>query len=966
MDDRFPTNGNGVESQSTLKIRLENLLEKEAMIHNAFSSSRTELFVGRQRYFDRLDEHIHGDTPPLIVTGKPGMGKSALLANWRKRYISLNPANKTIIHFIGISPRTSSLASMQLRIIHELTYGFNLPPDIPTNQNDLNVAFVNALFMSAAKGKAVIILDGIERLEERDPAQVLSWLPIEVPANIRFILSVSPGTVFDVVAKRNWPVLEVAPLEVVERKQCIHAYLQNTHSTALSENHINTIVHAVQTSNPLYLDILMGELCIDDAPSIAGQKISRYLSAQNIEELILRVIERYELDDTLNGADASFFRNIMSLLLSAGNGLMENEINELLRGETPSPQNTPLKTLLPNMKHILIQHSNLILYKHNAFHDAIKSRYLSEEDEKRRFHLRLADYFGKNYSSQRAIEEFPWQLTQARSWNQLFGLLSDISFFNVLYETSAYAATYYWSQLEENSQMRIPYAYCTILESPENYIDRIKNLSFFLKEKNLLTEALKMFEHLVCYYEQNKDYENLPVAVGILADILYERGGMEESMQLHKDEEHIYRSVGNNYGLMRSLSRQAVIALANDDLENSLHLFRQEEQLCRELNDTYRLSYNLNKQAEILSLRHKTTLAAKLLTEAESISRGIGDMSGLSVCLGNKARIKKGSGNPEEAMTFLKEQEHLCRTLGNSKELSVCLGNQSLILTTLGDLDGAFVLLKEEESLCKNMRNEHGLSYNIGNRANILSIRGNLAEALELYKEQFSLFKKTLNKHGLSYNLGNQANIHYSLGNAEEAMSFYTEQERLCRELENEDGLSYALGNQAIILAEKGDPDKAMELHKEEERICRKFNNMEGLQRSLGNQASILYSKGHLHEALALHKEEERLCRKLGNKSELSACLGNQALVVKDLGNPDEAIGLLKEQEAICRDLGIKSGLAISLANQAEMLAQNPGQADEALPLAEEAYSITTSFGFQSLSHEIEPILRAIESRLGK
>ena len=390
------------------------------MIHDAFSSSRTDLFVGRQRYFDQLDEHIRGKTPPLIVTGKPGMGKSALLANWRKRYISLNPANKPIIHFIGISPRTSSLASMQLHIIHELTYGFNLPPDIPTNQNDLNVAFVNTLFMSAAKGTAVIMLDGIEQLEGINPAHVLSWLPIEVPANIRFILSVSPGTVFDAVAKRNWPVLEVAPFEVIERKQFIHAYLQNTHSTALSENHINTIAHAVQTSNPLYLDILMGELCIDEAPSVAGQKINRYLSAQNIEELILRVIERCELDDKRDGADASFFRNMMSLLSSAGNGLRENEINELLCGEAPSPPNMPLQTLLSKGKHILIQHSTLLLYKHNAFHDAVKSRYLSEEDEKKRLHLRLAGYFGKNYLSQRAIEELPWQLTHAKSLNQFF------------------------------------------------------------------------------------------------------------------------------------------------------------------------------------------------------------------------------------------------------------------------------------------------------------------------------------------------------------------------------------------------------------------------------------------------------------------------------------------------------------------------------------------------------------------
>ncbi|MCF6149381.1 MAG: tetratricopeptide repeat protein [Candidatus Kuenenia sp.] len=937
------------------------------MIHDAFASSKTELFVGRQRCFNYLDEHVKGGSPPLVVFGEPGIGKSALLANWGKCYLSLNPGNKLIIHFIDISSCTKSLDVMLLRIMRELKHGFNLPLNIPANRNDLNTAFVNSLSMAAAKGKVVIILDSIDQLEERELTQTFSWLPFEMPANIRLILSVSPGAMFDAIAKRNWPLLEVKPFETGEQSQFIHKYLQYTHSKTFNEDHIETITNATQTSNPLYLHMLMDELCIvNNATSAVEHRLKEYLSAQTVEDLILRVIERCENDTELNTAAPELFRKVMSLLSTSGTGLLENELKELLQEQTHRQTNIQLQTLLSNMKHILIQHSSLFIFKHRGFQNAVIRRYLSTEAEKIKYHLYLANYFEKNRLGLRSIKELPWHLSQARSWNALFRLLSDLSFFNALHETSNYDAMYYWSQIEENSQMRISYAYCAIMESPGNYLDRIKNLSFFLKEKNLLTEALKMFEYLVFYYGQNNDYDNLPIALGMLADILYERGGMEESMQLHRDEEQIYRSTGNNYGLMQSLSHQAIILFADNDWENALQLYKKEEKLCRELKDDYRLLYNLNKQAKIAFLRQETDLSMELLMEAESISRNLGDMSGLSVCLGNKARISKTSGNLDEAITLLKEQENICRTLGNNKELSACLGNQSLILISRGDFDGALALLKEEENLCKKLHNEHALSYNLGNRANIFSIRGNLAEALELYKKQSALFRKTLNKHGLSYNLGNQANIHYTLGNSDEAMSLYTEQERLCRELGNEDGLSYALGNQANIFADRGDLDKALELHKEEERICRKLSNIEGLQRSLGNQASILYSKGNLHDAFTLHKEEERLCKKLGNKKELSACLGNQALVIKDLGNPEEAIVLLKEQETICRALGLKSGLAISLANQAEILAQNTKQTNEALPLAEEAYTITTSFGFHSLSQEIEPILHTIRSLLSK
>ncbi|MBM4054669.1 MAG: NACHT domain-containing protein [Planctomycetes bacterium] len=964
MEDNSPVNAE--QKLSSLEIRSKNILERDARVHNAFSSSRTEFFIGRQEYFHRLDEHAKGNAPPLVITGEPGVGKSTLLANWEKHYRSLHPGNKFIVYFIGISPRTKNLEAVLLHIIMELKHEFNLPHDIPKNRNDINVAFVNSLSMAAAKGKVVIILDSIDLLEMQDPTEILSCIPYEISPHIRFILSASPGIISDALTKRNWPVLEIKPLEDEERKQFILEYLQYIPPKSLTKGHIDTIVRAPQTSNPLYLHMLMEELRIYDAESTAEQKMNLYLSAQNIEELILRIIEKCEHDNELNAAGSAFFRNVMSFLSVSRNGLSESEINELLHGEINLSPNAQLQAFLSKTKHLLIQNSNLFIFKHHSIYKAVKRRYLATEEEKTRFHLRLADYFEKKRMSPRSIEELPCQLTQAKSWNRLFGLLSDLSFFNALYEANSHDVMFYWSQIEKYSQMRIPYAYCAILETPVNYLDGIENLSLFLKERNLLTEALKMYEYLVYYYGQNKDFDNLPIALGILADILYERGGMGEAMQLHKDEEQIYRAVGNNYGLIQSLSHQAIIMFADNDWENAITLFREEEQLCRKLKDNYRLAYNLIKQAEILSLLQKPDHAAEVLAEAESICRNTGDMSGLSVCFGNKARINKISGNLDEALASLKEQEKLCRTLSNNKELSDCLGNQSLILITRGNLDEALTLLKQEEYLCKNLCNEHGLSYNLGNRANVLSIRGNLAESLELYKEQSTLFRKTLNKHGLSYNLGNQANIHYSMGNLDEAMSLYSAQERLCRELENEDGLSYALGNQANILAEKGNLDKALELHKEEERICRKLDNMDGLQRSLGNQASILYSKGNLHGAIALHREEERLCKILGNKKDLSACLGNQALVVKDLGKPDEAIVLLKEQETICRELGIQSGLAISLANQAEILAQNPGRINEALALAEKAYTIAASFGFHSLTQEIEPVLHTVKSLLNK
>jgi hypothetical protein len=61
-------------------------IDRKAMNHEAFAESRRGVYIGREEYFERLNEQADGDGPPLAVLGESGSGKSALLANWVERY----------------------------------------------------------------------------------------------------------------------------------------------------------------------------------------------------------------------------------------------------------------------------------------------------------------------------------------------------------------------------------------------------------------------------------------------------------------------------------------------------------------------------------------------------------------------------------------------------------------------------------------------------------------------------------------------------------------------------------------------------------------------------------------------------------------------------------------------------------------------------------------------------------------
>ena len=160
-------------------------LDRDAMEHEVFAQSLAKVYIGRKEYFDRLDEHAHGDGPPLVILGESGSGKSALLANWAFQYREKHPEELLIMHFIGSTPYSTDWMAMLRRIMGEFKRRFDIKGDIPDKPDALRLAFANWLSMAAAKGRVILILDALNQLEDRDGAPDLVWLPPVMPAKIR-------------------------------------------------------------------------------------------------------------------------------------------------------------------------------------------------------------------------------------------------------------------------------------------------------------------------------------------------------------------------------------------------------------------------------------------------------------------------------------------------------------------------------------------------------------------------------------------------------------------------------------------------------------------------------------------------------------------------------------------------------------------------------------------------------------
>jgi tetratricopeptide (TPR) repeat protein len=891
-----------------------DILDSEEIGHRAFAYNLAKVYIGGEAYFKELNKHVASSAQPLVILGESGSGKSALLANWGIKYQLEHPEELVIMHFIGATALSSNWVVMLAMMMGEMKMRFNIAGKIPEDPNKLRDAFLNCLFTANTRGKVLLIIDALNQLNDKEGAQELTWLPMQIPENVKIILSTKPGKVMRVVQEREYPTLTVQPLNQGEIEQLVDKYLAQ-YSKQLNHTQVKEIVEDPHSSNPLALRILLEELRQFGVYERLDEIIDMYLKANSITEMYELVLERCEGD--FEGERQGLVRDALGNIWASRRGISEAELLDLLGSDGRALPHRVWAPLYLSLEQSLFDRGGHIDFFNEYIRHAVEKRYLSTQDKKVSAHIGLANYFeSMEGNPPRQLNELPWQLAKASKWQRLYDLLADLNFFQALVKQNPFDIIEYWALIEGQSNLKRINAYRPIIENPSH------------------------FDLQLIYW---------------LASLLSISGQIHEAMGLYKEAARISRQKGDLDGLSSSLQNQSVILYDWGQLEDALVLSKEAESIWRNLGKLEELQIALGNQAIILDKQGKKKEALAIYQEVEHICREQGYLRILAASLGNQAIILKDWGQSEEALLLFKESERILRQLDDLDGLQVCLGNQSDILDQWGQKKEAMVLIKEKESLCRRLGNLDGLQSSLRIEGKLLNDWGQLKEAMVLFKEAESICRKLGKLDGLHKSLGNQADILRKWNQLAEALVLHEEEEKICRQIGDLEGLASSLGNKALTMRMLGQFDKAMALNKEEEKTYRQLENPFGVQRSLGNQAKILIGRGELKEAMELLKEQEHICRQLNNPFGLQSSLGNQSIILNELGQLDKALELIKESEQICRQINNPQDLAILLYYQV-LIHCKKGNVTDAWSTIQEALDLAQKYGYQALIPRFESI----------
>jgi nephrocystin-3 len=613
----------------------------------------------------------------VCLTGEPGSGKSALLAHLSQHStLSNQPSTVLIRHFVGASPGSTDVRRTLRRLCHELKAGCSdITAEIPDDPEKLRSAFPDFLGQACTKKRVVILLDAVNQFDAGSYSAGLHWLPEELRANARVILSALDGPALEELRQRRFPPreIELQPLTPDDGEAIIEQFRKRYRKQFEPEQRA-ALLAKTHGGMPLYLLAALEELRTLGAYKEISQRIAEL--PPTTHELFAWIFKRLENDDGFRDASGQRVgRELVprfAALLGAGrHGLSQRELAELL--DAGDPQGN-VAALLHLLRPYLMRRGELLDFYHGQFRAAAEDVWLRTDQQRRAGHAELADYFWRFRLTERAVMELPWQLRGAGQMERLKDYLADP---DVLHWFLAGAHEYdllsFWRELGDRYDIAevyeaslAPYKKAGVVD--EFLVHSLAQMASFLITIGRYEDALRLSRRVADAAMRSPDEANAAISLNNLGLVLLQKGNFRAAEPLIRRALQILEAIDGpgHLSVARVVDNLAWALREKGDYDGAERLYRRgleihERTLGRDHPDT---AQSLNNLSLVLSAKKDYAGAESVLRMALKIRRStLGErhpatattLVNLAVALAAQGHLRQAEEISREALVIMDE-----------------------------------------------------------------------------------------------------------------------------------------------------------------------------------------------------------------------------------------------------------------------------------------------------------------------
>ncbi|CAL1546622.1 unnamed protein product, partial [Lymnaea stagnalis] len=318
---------------SLIRQREYYSLYTEILHHSHFCKLKSEAFCGQQETLEHIKDYILDPTnrKPFVIHAQSGAGKTSVLAmamNSLKLWIKEKHIG--IIRFLGTSPLSTDIYNVLFSIcgqLADITESIMEPQSYRTMKG--LAMYLPRFFRSiasTARQPVIIFLDSLDQLEDSHEAYTAWWLPVNLPPNIKLIISTLPdchdiltNLVAAIGQKKNFVEVPVLPDDT--SREIVAKYL-TLKRRMVSDEQMGFLLDTFRKSpNPLYLKLLMDQAVF-------------WNSCTPMSELVLPNSVRVAINNLFDKLEVKFgckfVQGALGLITIGQNGLSEIELEDAL------------------------------------------------------------------------------------------------------------------------------------------------------------------------------------------------------------------------------------------------------------------------------------------------------------------------------------------------------------------------------------------------------------------------------------------------------------------------------------------------------------------------------------------------------------------------------------------------------------------------------------------------------------
>ncbi|XP_066274641.1 NACHT domain- and WD repeat-containing protein 1-like isoform X1 [Branchiostoma lanceolatum] len=384
-------------------------LFEEVSQHALFSQSRSKVFYGRQDTIKEIDSYLNSAvTQPLVIHGESGCGKTSVMAVAAHTASEMEGERAVVLRFLGTTPDSTTIHRLLLSLCQQINRVYKDNSRVPETLQELREAFPAFLSKATAEQPLVVMLDSLDQLDPQDGARQLGWLPKTLPPHVKMILSTLPDEKYGCFQQLQATIkdaglfLQIPALQEDAVTHILGGWLQAAHRK-LTPEQTHLVVQAFHTCPlPLFLKLAFDEACRWHSFS----KPDETRLQTTVVSCIHALFERVEKDH-----GKLLVQHALGYITAAKSGLTESELEDVLSCDDEVLNDVfewwvPPVRRLPSMLWVRIKTelapylvergadgASVIFWYHRQFIETAKQRFLSSEEQCRKLHSNLADYF---------------------------------------------------------------------------------------------------------------------------------------------------------------------------------------------------------------------------------------------------------------------------------------------------------------------------------------------------------------------------------------------------------------------------------------------------------------------------------------------------------------------------------------------------------------------------------------------